>query len=47
MKGNISPEIFREYDIRGDAERDLTDDVVEAIGRVKTLRKGGSSPSFL
>lgn len=20
MKGNISPEIFREYDIRGDAE---------------------------
>ena len=33
MKGNISPEIFREYDIRGDAERDLTDDVVEAIGR--------------
>ena len=33
MKGNISPEIFREYDIRGDAERDLTDGVVEAIGR--------------
>ena len=29
---NISPDIFREYDIRGDAERDLTDGVVEAIG---------------
>ena len=29
----ISPDIFREYDIRGDAERDLTDSVVEAIGR--------------
>lgn len=28
----ISPDIFREYDIRGDAERDLTDGVVEAIG---------------
>lgn len=30
---HISPDIFREYDIRGDAERDLTDGVVEAIGR--------------
>lgn len=30
---NISPDIFREYDIRGDADRDLTDNVVEAIGR--------------
>ena len=29
----MSPHIFREYDIRGVAERDLTDDVVERIGR--------------
>jgi phosphomannomutase/phosphoglucomutase len=30
---NISPDIFREYDIRGVADADLTDDVVEIIGR--------------
>jgi phosphomannomutase/phosphoglucomutase len=29
----MSQHIFREYDIRGVAERDLTDDVVERIGR--------------
>ena len=29
----MDPHIFREYDIRGDAERDLTDGVVETIGR--------------
>jgi len=29
----LNPHIFREYDIRGIAEKDLTDDVVEAIGR--------------
>ena len=29
----MNPHIFREYDIRGIAEKDLTDDVVEAIGR--------------
>jgi phosphomannomutase / phosphoglucomutase len=29
----MSKHIFREYDIRGVAERDLTDDVVERIGR--------------
>ena len=29
----MNPRIFREYDIRGDAERDLPDDVVSAIGQ--------------
>ncbi len=29
----IKPSIFREYDIRGDAEKDLTDEAVEAIGK--------------
>ena len=29
----LSPHIFREYDVRGDADRDLTDAVVETIGR--------------
>ncbi|MBQ9564765.1 MAG: phosphomannomutase/phosphoglucomutase [Synergistaceae bacterium] len=29
----ISANIFREYDIRGDAEQDLTDGAIEAIGR--------------
>ncbi|MDR1731784.1 MAG: phosphomannomutase/phosphoglucomutase [Synergistaceae bacterium] len=29
----ISPDIFREYDIRGVADRDLTDEVVENIGK--------------
>ncbi|GAB4353068.1 MAG: phosphomannomutase/phosphoglucomutase [Candidatus Abyssubacteria bacterium] len=29
----MNPDIFREYDIRGVAERDLTDDVVECIGK--------------
>jgi len=29
----LNPQIFREYDIRGIAEADLTDDVVEGIGR--------------
>ncbi len=29
----MNTEIFREYDIRGDVERDLTDDVVRNIGR--------------
>ncbi len=29
----INPEIFREYDIRGIAERDLTSPVIEALGR--------------
>ncbi|MGH7682019.1 MAG: phosphomannomutase/phosphoglucomutase [Candidatus Eiseniibacteriota bacterium] len=30
---NLNPQIFREYDIRGLAERDLTDETVRAIGR--------------
>jgi phosphomannomutase/phosphoglucomutase len=30
---SFNPSIFREYDIRGIADDDLTDDVVEAIGR--------------
>lgn len=30
---NINPNIFREYDIRGVADKDLTDDVALAIGR--------------
>lgn len=29
----INPEIFREYDIRGIAERDLTSSVIEGLGR--------------
>jgi len=29
----INPEIFREYDIRGIAERDLTSPLIEALGR--------------
>lgn len=28
----MNPRIFREYDVRGDADRDLPDDVVRAIG---------------
>ena len=27
----MNPHIFREYDIRGIADRDLTDDVVRAV----------------
>jgi phosphomannomutase/phosphoglucomutase len=30
----FNPEIFREYDIRGIAEKDLTDPVIEALGAV-------------
>ena len=30
---SFNPSIFREYDIRGIAERDLTDETVQAIGR--------------
>ncbi|HYR68325.1 MAG TPA: phosphomannomutase, partial [Candidatus Dormibacteraeota bacterium] len=41
----MNPEIFREYDIRGFAERDLTDDVVRAIGRAfgDRMRERGKS----
>lgn len=30
---DVNPYIFRQYDIRGVAERDLTPEVVEALGR--------------
>src|SRR2546428_12979554 len=33
MKVRINPSIFREYDIRGVVDRDLTPDVAEAIAR--------------
>ena len=33
MSGTLNPDIFREYDIRGIAERDLTSPVIEALGR--------------
>ena len=32
-QNKINPEIFREYDIRGIADKDLTNDVVERIGK--------------
>jgi phosphomannomutase / phosphoglucomutase len=33
MTAKVNPQIFREYDIRGVADRDLGDDVARAIGR--------------
>lgn len=36
----MNPQIFREYDIRGIAERDLTDDVARAVGRAFADRMG-------
>jgi phosphomannomutase/phosphoglucomutase len=33
MTGTFNPEIFREYDVRGIADRDLADPVVEMLGR--------------
>ena len=39
----IPSEIFREYDIRGDAERDLTDENVLAIARAYGFRRSGSA----
>ncbi len=43
MSVNFNPSIFREYDIRGIADEDLTDDVVQAIGRAygTILKKDG------
>src|SRR5579859_3576309 len=44
------PHIFREYDIRGVAERDLTDDVAHAVGRgfgtmlARGAQGGGGQP---
>src|SRR5512141_3046313 len=34
----MNPYIFREYDIRGEAESDLTDEVVRSIGRAYAAR---------
>jgi len=42
----MNPQIFREYDIRGVVDRDLTDDVVEKLGRglaTMVKRQGGST----
>lgn len=41
----MNPQIFREYDIRGIAEKDLTDDVVRAIGGAfgERMRERGKS----
>ena len=33
MSDRVNGEIFREYDIRGIAERDLTTPVIEMLGR--------------
>jgi len=33
MATSISPTIFREYDIRGLVDRDLTEEAVHAIGQ--------------
>ncbi len=41
----VNPEIFREYDIRGLVEPDLTDELAELIGKglgTKVLRAGGN-----
>ncbi len=38
----INPLIFREYDIRGVVERDLTEEVVETIGAALGTRFGGA-----
>jgi phosphomannomutase/phosphoglucomutase len=39
----VNPQIFREYDIRGIADRDLTDETVRAVGRAfaETMREKG------
>ena len=41
----MNPQIFREYDIRGIANRELTDDVVRAVGRAfaQRMRERGKS----
>ena len=41
----INPDIFRQYDIRGVADRDLTPEVVELLGRAfgTYLREHGGS----
>lgn len=46
MSINVPANIFREYDIRGVAERDLSDDLAEGIGRALglILAKDGKAP---
>jgi len=41
----VNPQIFREYDIRGIADRDLTDEVVRAVGRAfgQRMREQGKT----
>ena len=41
----VNPQIFREYDIRGLADRELTDETVRAIGRAfaQRMRENGKS----
>jgi phosphomannomutase/phosphoglucomutase len=45
----MNPQIFREYDIRGIAEQDLTDDVALNVGRAfgTVLRRGGGTKVVL
>jgi len=45
----MNKEIFREYDIRGNVEKDLTDDVVKNIGRAFAahMRKGGKKTASI
>lgn len=47
MTLSYNPDIFREYDIRGIADRDLTDPVVEAIAQAFASRIGASSKSVV
>jgi phosphomannomutase/phosphoglucomutase len=42
-----NPQIFREYDIRGVADRDLTDDAVRSIGRAFAQRMSERGKRFL
>ena len=45
----MNKEIFREYDIRGDVEKDLTDDVVRNIGRAFAayMKEGGKKTASI
>src|SRR5438046_1571111 len=43
----MNDHIFREYDVRGIADRDLTDDVVEQLGRAIAQFLGRGGPQRL
>jgi len=43
----VNPQIFREYDIRGIADRELTDEVVRAIGRAFAQRMSEKGKSLI